>query len=229
MSKEIKAYILHCKSLIDRKNYMQSVIERLQLNAEWILDYDAVDLTDDVRNYFYASNRVEAMTRSAKLWGFGHERLLGDGEISIAIKHTLAMQKIASGDEDFSLVLEDDGIFVENFNDLFYEYLQKTPNDWDIIHVGNGYGMRPEKYISSHSGIAYKMIHPASRCAEAILVKKEAAIKISSTMNPFYMAADWELGYQYWLHNLNVYWWDPALVTQGSHNGIFKSSLQYER
>jgi len=225
----IKTYILHCKTLSDRKDYMQSIVEMFKFDAVWVMDHDANELTDEIKQQYYAANREEAMKRSAALWGSGHERLLGPGETSIAIKHTIAMQKIANGKEDFALVLEDDCLFSNDFNQRFDEYLLKTPSDWDIIHVGNGYGMSPERFVSSHSNVAYKMMHPASRCAEAILVKKEAAIKIARTMMPFYLAADCELAFQYWIHRLNVYWWEPALVTQGSHSGAFKSSLQLER
>jgi glycosyl transferase family 25 len=208
---------------------MEKVLSHFGLSCEWILDCDAPELTDEIIEKYYKRDDAKALNMVIPLWGGGSEhvaRRLNDCEISLAIKHTIAMQKIANGNENFALVLEDDCIFAENFNELFREYLQKTPSDWDIIHVGNGYGMAPEKYVSSHSNVAYKMMHPASRCAEAIFVKKEAAAKISSTMKPICLAADWWLACQYWLHNLNVYWWEPAIVTQGSHAGIFKSSLR---
>lgn len=224
--KDVKTYILHCKSLDDRRLYMQNVINHFGLDASWILEHDAVDLNEVVKREYYAYNLQEASDRTSKIWSSGHDsRFLTDKEISIAIKHTIAMKCISESSSNISLILEDDCLFRENFDSLFSEYLGKTPANWDIIHVGDGYGMKPENYYEAKE-IAYRMKHPASRCAEAILVKKEAAVKISKTMKPFYLAADWELGYQYWLHNLNVYWWEPSLITQGSHSGAFKSSLR---
>lgn len=223
-----KAYVLHCKSLTSRMSHMQSALDALEIERTWITEHDAVELDESTKKQFYACDRKEAALRSHNLWGPGtyQDRELTLGEISIAIKHTTAMQMIASSEDEMAFIFEDDCLFHEEFRSLFPAYLSKTPDDWDVIHVGNGYGMKPERFTSVHSGIAYKMSHPASRCAEAILVRKRAASMISSTMKPFHLAADWELGYQYWHHNLNVYWWEPALITQGSHAGFFKSSLR---
>lgn len=205
------------------------MIEKFDMNCTWITDHDAIELNDEIKHLYYRADQEEATRRAAELWRSTHDRLLKNGEISIAIKHTIAMEKIANGDEEFALVLEDDCLFHESFDEAFKVYLSSTPIDWDIIHVGNGYGMIPENYRASFEDIAYLMNHPASRCAEAILVKKSAAQKIAKTMKPFVLAADWELAYQYYINNLNVYWWQPALITQGSHSGAFESSLQPDR
>ena len=225
----IKAYVLHCKVLTERKKYMQSVIDKHQIDCTWITDHDATELNEEVKNVYYKQDQEEATRRAVELWRSTHERPLGNGEISIAIKHTIAMEMIARNDNEFALVLEDDCLFRENFNEAFQFYLSSTPDDWDVIHVGNGYGMKPENYKEVFNGISYLMHHPSSRCAEAILIKKSAAQKIIKSMKPFVMAADWELAYQYYINNLNVYWWEPALITQGSHLGVFKSSLDAER
>ena len=231
MTKMPQAYVLHCKTLVQRRQHMLSTCDKMGINIKWITDHDAVELTDDIISSFYEPNNQEAERRVNEIWGGnGHQdRQLGSGEISIAIKHTLAMQKIAAGSDDHALILEDDCLFVSNFVDAYEDYITKTPEDWDVIHVGDGYGMKPVNYQSCHSQIAYKMNHPASRCAEAILVKRDAAKKIASTMQPFCMAADWELAWQYYTHSLNVYWWQPPLITQGSHMGVFKSSLTIDR
>lgn len=225
-SLSLQVYVLHCKSLTDRRIHIEKTLKSLEIEPTWIVDHDANELKDYIKNEYHVNDLKEAFNRTVKIWSSGHPtRPLTDTEISLAIKHTIAMKSIAEGKEEYALILEDDCLFRENFDSLFSEYLGKTPADWDIIHVGDGYGMKPENYYEAKE-IAYRMKHPASRCAEAILVKKEAAVKISKTMKPFYLAADWELGYQYWLHNLNVYWWEPSLITQGSHSGAFKSSLR---
>lgn len=227
-SLNLQVYVLHCKTLTDRRIHIEKILKSLEIEeSTWIVDHDANELKDDIKNEYHVNDIKEAFNRTVKIWSSGHPtRPLTDAEISLAIKHTIAMKSIAEGKDEYALILEDDCLFCDNFSASFKEYMTKTPDDWDVIHVGNGYGMSPETFSSVHGGIAYRMKHPASRCAEAILVKKEAAVKISKTMKPFYLAADWELGYQYWLHNLNVYWWEPSLITQGSHSGAFKSSLR---
>lgn len=223
-----KAYILHCKTLTERKVYMQKKLQSLEIESEWITEHDAIELTSNLINQYYVDDKQKCLERVRLLWPISQHqsRRLRDTEISLAIKHCIAIEKISKNDEEYGLVLEDDCLFVENFKHSFEDLLKKTPSNWDVIHVGNGYGMKPENYKEIVNEKVYLMNHPASRCAEAILIKKSAANKINNTIKPFYLAADWEYGYQYHLHNLNVYWWEPSLITQGSHNGHFKSSLR---
>lgn len=224
-----QTYILHCKLLSERKQYLDSKLKDIGIcNPQWITDFDASELTEELINSYYTEDQEVCKRRILPLWDISQhiERRLGIAEISLAIKYVTALNKIANSELEFGLILEDDCLFCEDFSNIFQKYLNDTPPDWDVIHVGNGFGMHPVNYISVHNRTSYKMKHPASRCAEAVLVSKNSAKLMSETIKPFYMAADWELAYQYFLHNLNVYWWEPALITQGSHNGTFTSSLR---
>jgi len=226
--KDIKTYVLHYKKLVDRKAFTQMQLEKLGINPEWILDFDAEELTDEIINEFYKHDVEEGFRRVRPLWPINQHnpRKLNSPEISLTIKHIVTLDKISKSNDDISLVLEDDCLFCNDFETSFNELLESTPDDWDVIHIGDGFGMKPEKYKSSFSDKVYLMHHPASRCTEAILFKKSAAQKIVSTMKPFCLMVDWEMAYQYSLHNLNVYWWQPAPITQASHKGIFRSSLR---
>lgn len=226
--KDIKTYILHCKKLSDRKLYMQNQLEQIGLLPEWILDYDAEELTKAVIDQHYKHDVEEGIRRVTPLWPINQHsaRRLNPPEISLTIKHIITLEKIANSSYDVSLVFEDDCLFCENFEIVFNNLIGKTPNDWDVIHVGDGYGMKPENYKQTFNDNVFLMNHPASRCTEAILFKKSAAEKILSTIKPFCLMIDWEMAYQYSLHNLNVYWWQPAPITQASHKGIFRSSLR---
>jgi len=222
-----KSYILHCKSLKERKIHMETFMLDFNINHEWVTDFDGVELTKEIIDEFYIQDDVKVHERIAPLWPISQHqsRRLFNTEISLAIKHYKALEKISENDE-IGLVLEDDCLFCENFIGVFNEMLSKTPNDWDVIHVGNGYGMHPENYKKDCGNGCFLMKHPASRCTEAILFKKEAAKKIISNMKPILLAADWELAYQYYKLDLNVYWWDPAPITQASHRNYFKSSIR---
>lgn len=222
------AYVLHCKNLTERRTHMEKSLSKINLECEWITDYDAAELSDEQVKSYYVRNDEEVFQRVVPLWGSSNynPRDLTRGEISLVIKHVSALEKASASNAPYTAVFEDDCIFCEDFNMHFESYMKSTPDDWDVIHVGNGFGMKPEKYKKSFHNKAFLMNHPASRCTEAILFKKEAAKKIRSTILPFCLAADWELAYQYFLHSLNVYWWEPAPITQASHRNIFKSSLR---
>lgn len=222
------AYVLHCKTLAERRSHMETSLSRINLECEWITDHDAVELSNEKIQSCYSRNDEEVFRRVVPLWGVENYRPrdLTKGEISLAIKHVVALEKASSSSAPYTAVFEDDCIFCEDFNFHFDNYMKTTPADWDVIHVGDGFGMKPERYKKSFNGKSFLMNHPASRCTEAILFKREAAKKIVSTILPFHLAADWELAYQYSLHSLNVYWWDPAPITQASHRNLFKSSLR---
>ena len=118
------------------------------------------------------------------------------------------------------------------------KYFNEIPEDWDIIFPGNGYGisLKDNGQLSIPGKSVYLANHPASRCTEAIFVKKEAAKKLYEAMKPFTLAADWEYAWQFYNLGLNVYWFEPALITQASHAldlgtipnipEFFKSSLR---
>jgi GR25 family glycosyltransferase involved in LPS biosynthesis len=225
----IKTYVVHCKSLVERRSYMETALKTNNISAEWIIDFDGNELTEEIIKSYYVHDNNLALQKVMGLWPVDQHssRYLKDAEISLTIKHVEAIKKISNLSEEFALVLEDDCLFCENFVEVFDNLLANTPNDWDIIHVGDGFGMKPEKFENADlkNGI-FKMKHPASRCSEAILIKREAAKKIQSSMCPFNLIVDWELAYQYYKHDLNVYWWNPAPITQASHKGIFTSSLR---
>jgi GR25 family glycosyltransferase involved in LPS biosynthesis len=224
-----QVYVVHCKSLTERREYLEPKLKELGINnSQWITDYDAAELSPEIIDNFYIHDNVEALKKIKGLWPVNDHcsRRLTDKEISLTIKVYVAFKRIAESNEQFGIMLEDDCLFCEDFPNVFEKLLKETPDDWDIIHFGDGYGMKPVNVKKRTSQNIYLMNHPASRCAEGILVKKDAALKITSTYVPFNLMDDWELAYQYYKHNLNVYWWEPAPVTQGSHSGVFKSSLR---
>lgn len=224
----IKTYVVHCKSLVERRKYMETALKTKNISAEWIIDFDGNELTQEIIKSYYVHDNNLSLQKVTGLWPVEQHngRCLKDAEISLAIKHVEVIKKISNLSEEFALVLEDDCLFCDNFVEVFDKLLANTPDDWDVIHVGDGFGMRPENYKRNCGNGVFLMNHPASRCTEAILFKRSAAKKIISSIIPFTLAADWELGYQYYKHNLKVYWWDSAPITQASHKGIFRSSIR---
>ena len=50
--------------------------------------------------------------------------------------------------------------------------------------------------------------------------------KVLDTIIPFTFPIDFELNYQLSLHDMNVYWWEPPIVQQGSQCGLHRSAIQ---
>lgn len=231
MSIDIPTVILHCKKLIDRK---QNVIDQMNKYSfsdySFYENYDANELTDDFIKSHYISGIEDISKWSEKinLWGQAalsyHSKKCNLAEISLTIKFGKVFEQLAQVDSDMFLLFEDDIILCDNFDKKFYEYLSQTPNDWDAIYFGSGANLKPSEINDNQ--IAYLKSHPASRCADSILLKKKTIQDLASTWFPFNIISDWEIGYQHFKHNHKVYWWEPSLVKQGSESGLYRSTLR---
>lgn len=217
--KKIKTYILHYTKLSERRAYMESVVDLLGLDATWVTELDQEELVGDLLDYYYKPSEEDWNKKVGSLWNLREHgyRKLNPAEISLTAKHVEAMKRIGSDRNDFGLILEDDVVLAQDFGNVLNNYYSETPEDWDVIFIGNGYGIHvpPDKRVEGKR--VYLADHPASRCTEAMLVKKSAANKIHSAMCPFTLVCDWEYGWQFYDLGLKVYWFEPAIITQASH------------
>ena len=225
----IKTYILHCKDLPERKKFIEDQLDKNNFtDVTWYTDDDARDQRGKDLTGTYDGIRPEIFVEKVKVggWNYLHNppRALNPAEISLTTKWGKVLQIVGKGSDEYSIIFEDDVILQDNFSDLFFAYLNDTPNDWDVVYMGNGGNLHPPDIKKNK--LAYKMNHPASRCTDSILIKKESAAKIAEDYFPFDLCCDWEIGYHQAKHNLNVYWWEPTLCKQGSETGLFKSTLR---
>ena len=216
-------YIAHYLPLQDRKELLEP---SLKINGfqsiKWVTEEPPAD--------FHALNG-----NSQELWGYRDHllnygshtpsRRLLEAEISLLYKHYLILKCVADGEEEFGLVLEDDVLFCEGFRALFDFNISHTPPDWDFIFMGSACNLRIPAHERQEGQVAYIKSHPASKCTDSFLVKKSAARKILKTFFPFVFPADFELNFQMFAHDLRVYWWEPPLIRQGSHTGLFKGTI----
>lgn len=222
-----KIFILHYTKLTQRKERLDAYLKRHDIKAEYILDYDQEDLTPEVISEWYNNDPDkyhETIDDCYKQFAVPF-RSLNLAEISCTIKHYLGIKSIAEQCNDYGLILEDDVIFVEDFEKHFNNFLEETPDDWGAIFMGCCANLRvPESQLKDGQN-AYHMKHPASRGGDSYILRKSVAEKISKTMKPFNTISDWELAYQLYLHDVKIYWWEPPLVVQGSQSGLYQTTL----
>ena len=218
---KIKTYILHYTKLVGRRQYMEKLVNVLNLDVTWITELDQEVMTGDLLHEYHRASDDDWNKKVGALWNI-HEhgpRLLKPSEISLTAKHVEALRRISEDDNEFGLILEDDVLVKTDFTDHLSKLFDETPEDWDIIFPGDGYGIRLSDNKQSplpNKGV-YLANHPASRCTEAIFIKKEAAKKLYEAMKPFTLVCDWEYAWQFYNLDLKVYWFEPAIITQASH------------
>ena len=226
----MKTYIIHYTKLEDRKSNIISSLSEGDFEYEFITDYDKEEIEG---NEYYKPDEQMFDEKIRHLWDSRvHKfRIINPAEISCTIKHILAIEKIANQEEEVGLILEDDAIPIE---DGLFEKIQKlvvtAPDDWDSIFMGAGCGIdfMNQKLRESHliNEKFAQVKHPSTNCAEAYLLKKESAKRIYESIVPFQLVSDWELAYQFYKLDMNVYWSIPPLFYQGSKSGQYNSTLR---
>lgn len=233
MAIDIKTVILHCKTLSDRKQHM---IHQMKKHAftdySFYEDFDGNELTDDIIKQ-YCCRKVDdwnTVVHKLKIYEkmfpevFTTQRELSPPQISLTIKHGKVYQALSKIDSEYFMILEDDSILCDDFENKLHHYLEQTPKDWDVIYIGRGCNLHPKNITADK--LVYKMDHPCSRCTEAMLMKKTTVSQLANTWFPFHLVVDWELAYQQYLHSHNIYWWEPSIVIQGSVCGMYDTTLR---
>jgi len=232
-----KAYIVHYTKLKDRKENILKIFKDEDVILEFIEPYDREDINHKVLNKFYFPDKVSFEAKIAPLWGFGtgnenRFRILNMAEISCTIKHIEAIRRIAEGDEEVGLILEDDALPVSlNFLEDINKILKTSRDSWDAIYLGTGCGLffinsKLDKGSEKISDELVKVSHPATNCGESYLITKNAAQKLYESVVPFNLVSDWEFAYHFYKLNMEIYWCLNPLFLQGSKNGLFASTLR---
>ncbi len=225
---ELPIYVVHGRRLVDRREKLSSALAAQGLEAEWVTNPDASDVTRAVRRRYYRPSRrmwqehaAGTPTPSARF------RRLTLQEIAATISHIEILQRVAQGAHEWALVFEDDAILGNDFAAKLDEYLNDLPPDADVIFVGGAFGFRIED--TSPGQHFYRKLHPAGKPTDSYLIRRSAASAVARTITPFTFPIDWELSYHLMIHDLHVYWLEPPLVSQGSFEGVYPSSIAYDR
>jgi len=204
-----KVYVAHYLPLKDRKE-----------NIDSGFDFDFTYITNEPETKYWDID--------AELWNIKTsepKRHMSQAEISLAHKHIKIYEDIIHNQYERALIFEDDVILCDNFISRFNYNLSQTPN-WDFIFIGNGCNLRINQSLIKPGIIAYKKNHPATKCTDSYCVTLESIESIYEDIRYFTLPIDFELNYQLQHHNLDVYWWDPPLVEQGSQIGTYKTAIQ---
>jgi len=203
-------FVLNVKKFTQRRLFMEQQLEKSSLHAEFILDYDLEDLSEDVITQYFTDNS------------------LSKAQMSCAMKHVLALKKIAANNSQFNLVLEDDAIFAEDFCLGLSRVAQQTDQfpDNKVIYIGSGGNFFTPQ--SQRIDGQYLYIGPRGRFADSYILDSKTAQKrldwiathkISEPIDNQFEIIDKAL-------DIKIVWLEDPVVEQGSKNGLFDSQLE---
>ena len=215
---DIKVLVLHYSKLVDRKKYILEQFTKHNItNYEFIELYDKDEISD-----LHKSKFIEFPLNNL-------------GHMSLFLKHIHAFEEIANK-YDRALIFEDDIILSNNFITKYNEYMKQLPDDYDMFFLGDGCKLHiPNIYIKENVHVYNSNLSPLApnnkgltRCLDSYVVTKKCAQTIINYYNslkmPINKPNDHWLNDVIGIHNLQSYWAEPTIVTQGSETGKFKKS-----
>jgi GR25 family glycosyltransferase involved in LPS biosynthesis len=216
----MKVFVIHYKKLIERKKFMLEQFVKHNITNYTFIEIDRDEIEESQFQIFNPN--------------FKNKK----AQVAITLSHLYSYHEILNN-YDYALILEDDAILCENFLEKFSHYLEQLPDNFDMMFIGNGgYLHIPPCYLKDGNFVYYKnneienwSIMGAAKPTDSYIVSKKCAEKICNFVkdleNHVSKPIDWWLTDLCQELNLNVYWAEPTLVTQGTQTGMFLSSHQY--
>ena len=255
----MKIYITHYSQLVERKNHIKKLLKEIAMEGEFIEKFDKEEIQNKkfiqdkytwqtqlsfikkiiIRNIL--ENKKDKNIKSKIYWNFFYIfnklltpksfrfRNLSLAEISLTLKHYVALKKIADSKEP-GLIMEDDIILKPESKLLIEKSFLLCKNKFDYIDLGGGCELplfEEDKFLIDE-GRFVKLKIPRSRTTAAYLVNPESALKLASGILPVSMPIDWQYQFLFLRHNFKVLWTSPPAFIHGSKESkyFFKSSIQ---
>ena len=215
---KFKIFIVHYEPLKERKEYIDSFLKKTNLPYEF-----SAEVTRKNINYSYFSNRPEDIQRKNEITstpvtigGYVPTKPI----MANTLEHLVIYQKILKEELDFALVLEDDAVFIDDFENKFNEIIKNLPENWDTIFATNGCQERPDIKTSEEfikNGLFYESLEKRSWTGGAYFIKQKTAKSFLENIRPIVYPPDFELTYLQNYLNSTVYWLGDSIVYEGSN------------
>jgi glycosyl transferase family 25 len=203
-------YVINVKKFTERRFFIESQLSKFNLHAEFIQAWDIEDLSPEITDTFFSTEK------------------LSKGQMSCAMKHITALQHISKNTSELSLVLEDDVIFSNDFEQGLSNALRESVNFHGnkVIFIGSGgnfYTPKSKRIAGQHLYIGNRGRFADSYIIDSTVAKLRLewieANKVSHPIDNQFEIIDKEL-------DIQMLWLEDPIIEQGSKTGLFNSSLE---
>lgn len=94
----------------------------------------------------------------------------------------------SKSDKDDIMIIEDDCLFVDNFNIKFSEYINNVPSDWDMLYFGANHNYHIGMKTTQINNKCIKLNNSYS--AHCVLLKKHVFIELINNIKNFSIEND---------------------------------------
>lgn len=219
----------------DRIQNIENQIKNLDNNIFNINFYNFIwfDEIDEniVNKYCKTDNSMKYHGREKNI------KPLTKGEISLVLNNINCLKYIKDNFNNGNfIILESDFLFINNFDKNIIKLMNYINNidNWDIINIGTGFRSEMEHEIRKSDCIIFENIkfykEIKNCCTEGIIWNYNS---INKFLNYFNIEEDingpWDTMLDllsiYINNSWNIYWSEPAFVSQGSILGMFNSKI----
>jgi glycosyl transferase family 25 len=203
-------YVIHARKFTGRADFIKAQLDKNEIPFEFVEAWDVEEIDDAAIRRFQAP---------------GYDRPLK--KFSCTLKHFEAMRRIAGRGQRLALVLEDDAVLADNFNEELSQMVEETKGLTPPYTIQIGCG--------SNMYVPPKMLRPGQRlyaverqrATDSYLIGAETARlrlvwldqnKIHLPTGHLFHIIDRDKG-------IRIYWSEPTIVEQGSMNGLFPTTM----
>lgn len=203
--------IINPKNFVDRRENISSQLNNLGLsNYEFIHNYDVSDISQQINKKFFTA--MCSMTERQK---------------SCALKHIAAHEIVKTRQLRRCLILEDDVILATDFMITLNRALQEVDElrNPKVLFIGEGGNFYTQS--SRLKKGQYFYLNKKGRFGDSYIIDAEVASlrldwiysnKLEVPCDNTFDQIDPKLG-------ISIYWLEPSVVSQGSKNGRYPSTL----
>lgn len=203
----MKVYVIHYKPLKERITKVMDLL----FSCDSVEDIEVVTSETSILKFATEEENNGVLPEDFP------QQTTTDLERSVYHKHFRVFKKIAESRE-LAIVLEDDALFDPKELDRFIAECEEVPPGMGWCFFGTGLGIRlPGR------GFIPVPNRLKSKCADSMLIDPTAARVIFNDLLTDMVRGpiDWDLNYRFIKHDINVYWYEPGIVIQGSENGTY--------
>lgn len=142
---------------------------------------------------------------------FGPKRYIKAGRIGCLLSHFMLWKVLQHSNYEEILILEDDVVLCENFQEKLEVIKNQLPENWDYVFVGHCC-LQDKKFCSKISDGIFISLEPPL-CTHAYMIKKSTVPILIETNSQAWAAVDIQIQKKS-LNHLNYYIFNPPLADQ---------------
>ena len=206
-------YIVHAKKGYEfHEDRINKLFAKNGLAFEYVTDGDPTNFDTALLNKYFSPDI---------------RQVLSDGILSCTLNHILSYERIVKSSNRFALVFENDPFFLGNFIEQIKKIAKEatTLSPGFIISLENTTLQFPARKNLRKGQLLYPTVK--GRCAGAYLLDLTAAKNILKDLetNKCKQVIDWWHNTLIERQVVKMYWADPPITEQGSHNGLLSAGI----